>query len=164
MKYDLTGQCPCCQAPLSSSQKDENKITCSYCGAEIILKLPLDIRIEKIAFERSIDSVLEYLIPCSFSLAFIFFLIWRFWLSSSKYAGSPFLSLKVVIPLYLLILLLLGIEWTISSKHKRRCAEECGYSLSRLENLSKTQPTKQRKAMLFLVRRNINQINKQIKL
>ncbi|MBO4513943.1 MAG: hypothetical protein J5746_14395, partial [Victivallales bacterium] len=99
MSKQLSGQCPCCQAPLPPPQ-DEFKITCTYCGAQIILKLPIDKRIEKIAFERYVYILptLGQNIPMMPALIFFYgWPIWRFWLRDSGYLENPLIFWGVMV-------------------------------------------------------------------
>ena len=88
MSKQLSGHCPCCQAPLPP--QDEFQITCVYCGAQVILKPPLDRRIEKIAFERVVFVVpLWSLVPLTvFATFFYGWPLWRFWLRDSGYLDN----------------------------------------------------------------------------
>ena len=162
MPKQLSGHCPCCQAPLPPAQ-DESQITCAHCGAQIILKLPLDQRIEKIAIERAVflwspqELVLET-IPC---LLFYGWPIWRFWLRDSGYLENP-LILYGLIVLAIVLWTLYAIKLIRFVHEMENLAESCDWSVTRLRQLVKAQPTFSRKSLLWRVEKNIKEINRQL--
>lgn len=162
MSKQLSGHCPCCQAPLPPAQ-NEFQITCAYCGAQIILKLPIDKRIEKIAFERAVFlwspwSMALLTIPCLFTYGWP---IWRFWLRDSGYLENP-LILYGLIVLVCALWILLSIKLLGYVSKMENLAESCDWSVTRLRQLVKAQPTFSRKNLLRQVENNIKEINRQL--
>ena len=152
--------CPCCQAPLPPPQ-DEFQITCDHCGAQIILKLPLDHRIEKLALEKVIMP-LPLCGAFMISLVVGFFYgwpIWRFWLRGSGYRPLvQFIILSIVFSV--IFVSLLGFK--IRLFRMKKCAEQCDWSIAKLRALVKVQPTELRQQLLRDAEKNIETIKRQL--
>ena len=156
------GHCPCCQAPLQPSQ-DESQLVCSRCGAKIILKQPLDQRIERIAFARVLTL---YLSPSMLLVGWLFtnflfgWLVWRFLLRDTERLQEPLVLYGLVaggIAWNAIVL------WSISSAQRMKaCADGCGHSLERLRSLVRIQPTRERKYLLREVERYIQEMHQQL--
>ena len=146
--------CPCCQAPLPP-QQDEFQITCDHCGAQIILKLPLDHRIEKLAFKECLTPSFSFWGSLLMSFAAGFFYgwpIWRFWLRGSGY--RPLVQCIILSIVFFAILSSL-IACKIIIARMKKCAEQCDWSVAKLQALVKVQPNKLRTNMLTRVEKNI---------
>lgn len=167
-KQSSVGHCPCCQAPLPPPQ-DECQIICSRCGAQIILKLPIDRRIEKIAFARALatgsmfDSAFGRFAVLLLMDFFYGWPTWRFWLRDSGYLDNPMVVYGIytgVIAFNVLYLIAMGHAF----RKDKSCAADCNQSLDRLRFLVKTQPTRGRKRLLHCVEQEIAKINSQLDL
>ncbi len=160
----INNECPCCHAPLPAHQEDDNAIVCNHCGAEIILKLPLDERIEQFAFNEILSMTGLTLIPVVLlgETVLVWFL-WRFWLRNAAFFERPLWRVLIflVVAAYNLLLIWILIKDAASTK---RCLEECGRSRSKLKQLVKIQPTYKRKSIYKQLEEEIKEINKKLDL
>lgn len=159
MSKQLSGRCPCCQAPLPPPQ-DEFQITCAHCGAQFILKLPLDRRIEKIAFERVVFVVpLWSMVPLTvFATFFYGWPLWRFWLRDSGYLDNQLILWGIIVFIILLCAVYIFFFWRFS-REMMNLAQSCNWSISRLRQLVKNQPTSIGRKMLRNVEKEVREIN-----
>ena len=158
-------ECPCCHAPLPANQPDDRKIVCQYCGAEIILKLDVDARIEQIAFEETAFNVDIFSAIIIVIVAGIIYgwPLWRFWLRDSGWLEYFWIRWGILV---LGGCFLWGIIAVLRREDKkaRRCWEECGGSLTRLRELVRLQPTSQRKRLLKDIEAKIEELNRKLDL
>ncbi len=150
-------ECPCCHAPLEDVQQDANLVRCNRCGAEIILKLPLDERIEQFVMEELFTfNSIQLAFVLLFSQSFLGLLLWKFWLRDSGYLDSNWICALILLAC-LSMDIFVCVTIHIQQTAKKRCLEECGYSLERLKQLNQVQPTFVRTNLLKEIEEKIDE-------